>query len=117
MRVGLGDVVKVGGLLGRVMETPGHTLDHVSYAFDNDKPFGARVIEDRMMLNGARIAPAQNYRVTVNNYLALGGDGFTVLKQATAAQFGSYDADALFAYVQANTPISPGVPDRIARVN
>ena len=37
VRVGQGDVVKVGGLLGRVMETPGHTLDHVSYAFDNDK--------------------------------------------------------------------------------
>ena len=37
VRIGQGDVVKVGGLLGRVMETPGHTLDHVSYAFDNDK--------------------------------------------------------------------------------
>jgi len=37
VRVGQGDVVKVGNLLGRVMETPGHTLDHVSYIFDNDK--------------------------------------------------------------------------------
>src|SRR5579864_3663496 len=37
LRVGQGDVVKVGGLLGRVLETPGHTLDHVSYVFDNDK--------------------------------------------------------------------------------
>ena len=37
VRVGEGDVVKVGNLSGRVMETPGHTLDHVSYIFDNDK--------------------------------------------------------------------------------
>src|SRR5260370_13943178 len=37
LRVGHGDVVKVGDLLGRVLETPGHTLDHVSYVFDNDK--------------------------------------------------------------------------------
>ena len=37
VRIAQGDVVKVGGLLGRVMETPGHTLDHVSYVFDNDK--------------------------------------------------------------------------------
>jgi hydroxyacylglutathione hydrolase len=37
LRVRQGDVVKVGGLLGRVLETPGHTLDHVSYVFDNDK--------------------------------------------------------------------------------
>src|ERR1700726_2811353 len=37
LRVGQGDVVKVGGLLARVLETPGHTLDHISYVFDNDK--------------------------------------------------------------------------------
>jgi len=37
VRVGQGDVVKVGGLLARVLETPGHTLDHISYVFDNDK--------------------------------------------------------------------------------
>src|ERR1700744_6791252 len=33
-RVGNGDVVKVGSLLARVLETPGHTLDHISYVFD-----------------------------------------------------------------------------------
>jgi len=37
LRIGQGDVVKVGSLLARVLETPGHTLDHVSYVFDNDK--------------------------------------------------------------------------------
>jgi hydroxyacylglutathione hydrolase len=37
LRVAQGDVVKVGNLLARVLETPGHTLDHVSYVFDNDK--------------------------------------------------------------------------------
>ena len=37
LRVGNGDVVKVGELLARVLETPGHTLDHVSYVFDNEK--------------------------------------------------------------------------------
>ncbi len=37
LRVGQGDVVKVGTLLARVLETPGHTLDHISYVFDNEK--------------------------------------------------------------------------------
>ena len=37
LRVGHGDVIKVGELLARVLETPGHTLDHVSYVFDADK--------------------------------------------------------------------------------
>jgi hydroxyacylglutathione hydrolase len=36
-RVAHGDVVKVGSLLVRVLETPGHTLDHVSYVFDSEK--------------------------------------------------------------------------------
>ena len=33
-RVKEGETVKVGGLAARVLETPGHTLDHVSYLFD-----------------------------------------------------------------------------------
>ncbi len=37
LRVGHGDVVKVGNLLARVLETPGHTLDHLAYVFDNEK--------------------------------------------------------------------------------
>lgn len=37
LRAAHGDVVKVGNLLARVLETPGHTLDHVSYVFDAEK--------------------------------------------------------------------------------
>ena len=55
--------------------------------------------------------------MTVNNYLAVGGDGFTVLKQGTAQRYGVYDADALYAYFQAHSPIAPTPADRIARLN
>ena len=88
-----------------------------SYAWDSAKPFGERVIAERMTLNGLRIDPAMTYRVTVNNFLSVGGDGFTVLKDGTAPRFGGYDVDALYAYFQANSPISPATPDRIIRVN
>jgi hydroxyacylglutathione hydrolase len=37
LRAAQGDVIKVGSLLARVLETPGHTLDHISYVFDEDK--------------------------------------------------------------------------------
>ena len=37
LRTAQGAVVKVGSLLARVLETPGHTLDHISYVFDNEK--------------------------------------------------------------------------------
>jgi len=36
VHVGEGDSVKVGNLTARVFETPGHTLDHISYMFDDD---------------------------------------------------------------------------------
>src|SRR5882757_723473 len=88
-----------------------------NYAWDNAKPYGDRIIADRMSLHGQRIDPATSYRVTVNNYLAVGGDGFTVLKEGSAQQFGVYDVDALYAYFQANSPLSPGQPDRINRLN
>jgi hydroxyacylglutathione hydrolase len=32
-----GDVVQVGSLVGRVLETPGHTAGHISYWFKTDK--------------------------------------------------------------------------------
>ena len=37
LRVGHGDIIKVGNLTARVLETPGHTLDHISYVFDSEK--------------------------------------------------------------------------------
>jgi 5'-nucleotidase len=88
-----------------------------NYIWDGTKSYGDHVAADRMSLNGQRIDPAQSYRVTVNNYLAVGGDGFTVLKDGAAAQFGAYDADALDTYFKANSPLSPGQLDRIVRMN
>lgn len=37
VRVKEGDTVKVGNLTARVLDTPGHTLDHISYMFDADR--------------------------------------------------------------------------------
>jgi 5'-nucleotidase len=88
-----------------------------NYAWDDSKPVGERVIAGSTSLNGERVDPAKSYRVTVNNYLSTGGDGFTALTEGTAPQFGLYDADALYAYFQANSPISPAPADRIKRSN
>jgi 5'-nucleotidase len=88
-----------------------------SYAWDAWRRYGERVAAAQMKLNGARIEPSQSYRVTVNSYLALGGDGFTVLKDGSGKQFGIYDDEALFAYFQANSPVAPPPLDRIARTN
>ena len=88
-----------------------------SYAWDGSRPIGDRVLADRMSLNGQRIDPTQHYRVTVNNFLAVGGDGFVAFKQGTAPLVGVYDVDALYAYFQANSPISPTSANRIERLD
>jgi 5'-nucleotidase len=88
-----------------------------NYAWDDTKPYGERVASESLSLNGQRIDPARNYRVTVNNYLSVGGDGFTVLKEGGAQQIGVYDVDALYAYFQANSPIAPARAERIKRSN
>jgi 5'-nucleotidase len=87
------------------------------YAWDSTKPDGERVIAERMSLNGRTIDLASSYRVTVNSFLFVGGDGFNVLTEGTAPQTGIYDIDALNAYFQANGPISPTAADRIVRIN
>jgi 5'-nucleotidase len=86
-----------------------------SYSWDAARPYGERVIAASMMLNGKPVDPAASYRVTVNDFLALGGDGFTVLKQGSSPQFGIYDVEALFAYFQANEPITPPATDRVVK--
>ncbi|MEZ2140833.1 bifunctional metallophosphatase/5'-nucleotidase [Bradyrhizobium sp. DN5] len=88
-----------------------------SYAWDAAKPFGERVMPEKMTLSGRPIEAGSGYRVTLNDYLAVGGDGFAVAKQGSAPQYGGYDADALFAFFRAHGPIGPLPPTRILRVN
>jgi 5'-nucleotidase len=88
-----------------------------AYAWDGSKGDGERVIAERMSLNGQPVDPAASYRVTVNNFLFVGGDGFTVLTQGTAPQVGIYDVDALHGYFGGNSPVGPTAADRIVRVN
>jgi 5'-nucleotidase len=88
-----------------------------SYTWDGARPYGDHILADRMALNGQMIDPATSYRVTVNNYLSVGGDGFTRLKDGSAPLTGAYDIDALYGYFQANSPLSPATAARILRIN
>jgi 5'-nucleotidase len=66
-----------------------------------------------IMINGVPIDPNASYRVTVNSFLADGGDGFTVLTQGTDRLGGEVDLDALVKYFEANSPVAPGPQNRI----
>jgi 5'-nucleotidase len=62
--------------------------------------------------HGKVIDPAREYRVTVNSFMASGGDGFTVFTAGKAPLGGALDIDALVDYMARfkapNAPYAPG---------
>jgi 5'-nucleotidase len=85
-----------------------------TYSYDSTRPGGERISD--MRLNGTPIDPATTYRVTMNDFLANGGDGFTTLRVGTnRATAPGFDVDALVAYLGTGT-IAPGPQDRIHRI-
>jgi 5'-nucleotidase len=58
----------------------------------------------------------RQYKVIVNNFLADGGDGFTVFKQGTERMVIGKDLDALEAYLRAPDAVLSAVKkDRVRR--
>ncbi|HKP19826.1 MAG TPA: bifunctional metallophosphatase/5'-nucleotidase [Gaiellaceae bacterium] len=66
----------------------------------------------RMWVNGVEVGPTDTFRVTMNNFLAFGGDGFTVFTEGTNALGGAQDIDALVDYFEAAEPGGIAVPPR-----
>jgi 5'-nucleotidase len=73
---------------------------------------------DAIQLAGKPVVPSRKYRVTVNSFLAGGGDGFAVLKAASDRKEGGGDLDALTAYLakvtSAKAPLEP--PRSVSRI-
>ena len=62
--------------------------------------------------NGVVQDPARTYRVTVNNYMAAGGDGYSTLKSGTNRIGGAQDIDALRAWLAPYQPPGPAYDAR-----
>jgi 5'-nucleotidase len=67
-------------------------------------------------LNGVPLDMAASYRVTVNSFLADGGDNFAAFKLGTDRLGGAVDTDAFEAYFKANSPVAPGPQNRITAI-
>ena len=69
-----------------------------------------------LRIGGVLVDPGASYRITVNSFLADGGDRFPVLRQGTDRLGGAVDTDALEAYIAPSlegAPIAPPALDRI----
>jgi 5'-nucleotidase len=84
-----------------------------SYTWQSDAPRGERVSE--MRLAGEPVLPEAKYRVTVNSFLAEGGDGFASLSGGGSRAGGGQDIDALIAYLGA-AERAPVAEPRIKRL-
>jgi len=67
-------------------------------------------------IDGVAVDPLASYRVAMNNFLATGGDGFTVFNLGTDQLGGEIDLDAMVAYFEKSSPIAPGPQNRITRL-
>jgi 5'-nucleotidase len=101
------------GEQGRIMQVS----KGFSYSWDPKRAVGERVVPGSVKLNGQPLDPARSYRVTVNSFIASGGDNFVILKEGKDVRTGVMDVDALEAFVKANPTLAPGPLDRISRVN
>lgn len=92
-------------------------ISGLSYTWDNARPAADRVVEARDGA-GNTIAPGAIYRVTVNSFIAAGGDNFTVLTEGTNRVIGPVDMDALVNYVPTlPQPFTMAIDGRIQRLN
>jgi len=89
----------------------------ITYAYNLALPVGSRITDLKLADDTPIANNGTTYTVTVNEYLATGGDWFTAfLGGSNATRIGVSDLDALIEYVQfrfgvppANAPIDPTV--------
>ena len=93
--------------------------DGFTYLWDASLADADKVFAPSIEIGGVPVIPGDSYRITVNSFLADGGDNFSVLVDGTDRRGGEIDLDALVTYFGDNTPpgVAPGPQDRITRLN
>jgi 5'-nucleotidase len=79
---------------------------NVKMVLDPTAPPASRLAEVR--IDGELLDPAKTYRVTINNFLASGGDGFTALAAGTDTFDAGLDLDATEAWLATGPAVPAG---------
>lgn len=96
---------------------PAGKFPHVSgmtYQIDLSRPVGDRIVN--MMVNGEPIDMEATYELATNDFVAAGGDGYSMLGDLPYVKSMSALDEALFMYIQELGVISPQVEGRITVV-
>jgi 5'-nucleotidase len=88
----------------------------LTYAWSRSAPACGKVDIASIKIKGVAIEPQATYRVTVNSFLAAGGDHFLALREGTERLGGAQDLDAFEAYFRTHAPVAPGPQNRVTAV-
>lgn len=83
----------------------------LSYTASASAPAGSKV--SNIVVAGIPVDPTRTYRVSVNNFLAAGGDNFAAFKSGIDVSGGPIDLDAFVSYLKAHKGLAPPPADRI----
>lgn len=84
-----------------------------AYRWDARRPPGQRVVPGSVQLDGQPLDAARRYRVTVNSFLADGGDSFAAFAKGRERRVGAVDLDALVAYFESRPVFTPDLRPRV----
>ncbi|MCU1425275.1 MAG: ExeM/NucH family extracellular endonuclease, partial [Microbacteriaceae bacterium] len=88
----------------------------LEYTYDPGAPVGDHI--DAIYVNDVLVTPSDTFTVTVNSFLASGGDSFTTLAQgANAADSGRVDLQSMVDYFEANPVAGPDYAQRSVGVS
>jgi 5'-nucleotidase len=99
------------GCIGQTVNRVALPSAGFKYSWDNTKACGSRIgtvtlqvsaggpIETIVNGDGTLPNASKTYRITVNNFMADGGDGYSTLKKGTDRLGGAQDIDALSAFL------------------
>ena len=93
------------------------SLARVQLCWDAQQPAGQRIVPGSVTLDGRPVAADARVQVTVNGFLAGGGDNFSVLTEGRDRQTSMVDLEALEAYLKAHPRLAPGTLDRVKRLH
>ena len=86
------------------------------FQWDARRPQGARIVPGSVTIKGEPLNPQRRYRITINNFLASGGDSFTVFKKGRLIQRGIIDQEALAQYLQTHPRQTPAPLNRVQKL-
>jgi len=88
----------------------------LKFTFDPTRPAGSRIID--VWVGGTPLVDTAVYRVATNDFMAAGGDGYTVLTQGTNyVSTGTTLMDYMVQYLLQFSPVSPAVEGRIVNLS